>query len=87
MQLVARELYYGNKLPLRKNCILCTVIQPPWCNVNTGTTVASSKWLGLIKIIAQVVLGQQVLHTLGCIQLLVPTTLNITLDIVSTSEL
>ena len=50
--------------------------------VNTGTT--SSKWRGLIKIIAQVVLGQQVLHILD---FLVPTTLNITLDIVSTSEL
>ena len=58
MQPLARELYYRNKHPLTKNCILCTVIQPPWCNVNTGTTVASSKWLGLINVIAQVVLGQ-----------------------------
>ena len=57
MQLVAGKLYYGNKFPWRKNCILCTVIQPPWCNVNTGITVVSSKWLGLIKIIALVVLG------------------------------
>ena len=52
-----------------------------------GATVASSKWLGLIKTIAQVVLGQQLFAYFGCTQLLVPTTLNITLDIVSTSEL
>ena len=29
-------------------------IQPPWCNINTGAPLASSKWLGHIKIIAQV---------------------------------
>ena len=53
------------KLHLRKNRLFCTVIQPPWCIVNASTPEASSKWLpvsgliGIIKIIAQVVLWQQ----------------------------
>ena len=36
----------------------CTVIQPPCCNVNAGIPEgeASSKWIRVIKIVAQVVL-------------------------------
>ena len=37
----------------------CTVIQPPCCNVNAGAPEASSMWIGVIKIVAQVVLWQQ----------------------------
>ena len=77
------ELYHRNKQPLgKKYCHLCTTIQPPWCNINTGATVASGKWLGVIKKNCP---GQQLFA--GCTQLLSPTTLNITLDIVSVSEL
>ena len=64
----------------------CTLNVNTLLFVNTGTPVASSKWFGLIKTIGQVVLGQQPFAYFRCPQLLVPTTLNITLDIVSTSE-
>ena len=56
-QPVARELYLGYEHPLRKNrLVLCKL---PWCNINTGAAVASSKWRGLIKVVAQAVLGQK----------------------------
>ena len=63
---------YSNSL--RKNHLLCTVIQPPWFNVNAGASEASSKWV--IKRIAQIVLWQQLWRTFGSAQLLVLTTIN-----------
>ena len=34
--------------PARRNCLLCTVIQPPGCYVNAGAPEASSKWFEVI---------------------------------------
>ena len=55
------SIYTAWSCSLRKNCLLCTAFQPSCCNVhvNTGAPEASSKWLGVIKIIVQVVLWQQ----------------------------
>ena len=49
MQMVTRGLYLRNKHLLRKDSLLCTVFQ----HVNADTTVSSSEWLGVIKIIAK----------------------------------
>ena len=55
-----------------------TVIQPPCCNVNAGVLEASSKWIGVFKIIAQVVLWQLFAYFWICTVVL--TTLNRHMD-------
>ena len=61
MQPVACELHLRYEHTF--NCLLCTA---SLVQCNNCTTVASNKWLGVIKIIAQVILGQQFLHNFGC---------------------